>query len=63
MKQDFKDDYEPTQIKILNFTIAITRDSGASMDTAIGKFYCENSTEEYIQGKKRIQPKRIQTQK
>lgn len=36
---EVSDDYEPTQMKIINSTIAITDDNWATTKTAIGKYY------------------------
>lgn len=47
-QEDFTDTYEPTQLKIVNSTIAITRDNWASVATAIGKFYYEDPTTQQL---------------
>lgn len=41
---DESNDYEPTQIKIISSTIAITDDNWNTTKTAIGKYYYEDST-------------------
>lgn len=41
---DEYNDYEPTQIKIISSTIAITDDNWNTTKTAIGKYYYEDST-------------------
>jgi hypothetical protein len=41
-KKDFLDEYEPEQMKIINSTIAITKDNWKTISTAIGKVYYED---------------------
>ena len=41
-KKDFLDEYEQEQMKIINSTIAITRDNWETISTAIGKIYYED---------------------